>query len=238
MAGSSTDAASRRLTASIQVRRWQVWQVENAQVNRPQRAAGQRGSLGDLAELFDNKGDAAACSCMWFRVQPKTFRPAARPAIAPRWRTRVAAGEEPGLIAYDGERPCRLGVRRAAAGLRPHRDSEAERGEVGEEGVWSVVCFFIAPGQRKKGVASSAAGVRRSTMPALTARACWRLTRSIGPGPFPTATRTRASFRCTPGRASARAGRFDRWAAVPDASGSEPKRLTRPPGRPVMRLEL
>jgi hypothetical protein len=41
---------------------------------------------------------------------------------------------------------------------------------------------------------------------------------------------TKAGFR--------EVGRFDRWAAVPDVAGPSPKRLVRPPGRPVMRLEF
>jgi hypothetical protein len=33
-------------------------------------------------------------------------------------------------------------------------------------------------------------------------------------------------------------GRFDRWSAVPAATGPKPRAIGQPPGRPVMRLDL
>jgi len=218
----------------------------------------------DLAELFDNKGDAAACSCMWFRVQPKTFSANGKAGNRAAMATRVAAGEEPGLIAYDGDRPVgwvsvsprreyvrietpqadsrdaatpRIGQKRAAATRRRTPEAEPDRGEVGEEGVWSVVCFFIAPGLRKKGIASAllAAAVDYARAHGARVLEAYPVDRfgPISNGDAYTGVVSmyaRAGFR--------EVGRFDRWAAVPDASGPEPKRLTRPPGRPVMRLAL
>lgn len=190
----------------------------------------------DLSDLFDNKGDAAGCSCMWFRVEPKTFSASGKAGNRAAMANRVAAGEEPGLIAYDGEHP----VGWVSVAPRRHFvriDTKADLGEIGEEGVWSVVCFFIAPGERKKGVASTllASAIDYARAHGARVLEAYPVDRfgPISNGDAYTGVVSmyaKAGFRET--------GRFDRWAAVPDASGPEPKRLTRPPGRPVMRLEL
>jgi GNAT superfamily N-acetyltransferase len=192
----------------------------------------------DLAELFDNKGDAAACSCMWFRVHPKTFSASGKAGNRAAMATRVAAGEEPGLIAYDSDRPV------GWVSVAPRRDfvrietpPAPGRGEMREEGVWAVVCFFIAPGQRKKGIASALLAsaieyARDHGARVLEAYPIDRFSPISNSDAYTgvVSMYARAGFR--------EVGRFDRWAAIPDASGPAPKRLVRPPGRPVMRLEL
>jgi GNAT superfamily N-acetyltransferase len=190
----------------------------------------------DLAELFSGKGDAAGCWCMWFRAAPKTFSANGRSGNRAAMERRVESGDEPGLIAYEDGRPV------GWVSVAPRRDyvridTKAESGEIGEEGVWSVVCFFIESGRRGEGIATTLLGSAIDYARAHGARALEAYpTDRDGPisnGDAYTGVVSlyaKAGFR--------EVGRFDRWAAVPEASGPEPKRLTRPPGRPVMRLEL
>jgi len=150
--------------------------------------------------------------------------------------TRVAAGEEPGLIAYEEDQPV------GWVSVAPRRDfvrieTNAERGEISEDGVWSVVCFFIAAGRRGEGVATALLAAAVDYARAHGARVLEAYPIERG-GPISNSDAytgvpslyTKAGFR--------EVGRFDRWAAIPEAAGPEPKRVTRPPGRPVMRLEL
>jgi GNAT superfamily N-acetyltransferase len=190
----------------------------------------------DLARLFDGPGDAAGCWCTWFRIPVKAYAANGNAGNRAVMQERVAAGDEPGLIAYDGDRPV------GWVSLAPRRhfvriETKADQGAIGEEGVWSVVCFFIAPGQRKKGIATALLASAVDFARARGARVleAYPVDRfgPISNGDAYTGVVSlyaKAGFR--------EVGRFDRWAAVPDASGPEPKRLTRPPGRPVMRLEL
>jgi GNAT superfamily N-acetyltransferase len=209
---------------------------ENRPVNRVDVRPATADRWTDLSKLFDNKGDAAGCSCMWFRIPVKAYSANGKSGNRAAMATRVAAGEEPGLIAYEGDRPV------GWVSVSPRRDyvridTHAERGDIGEEGVWSVVCFFIAPGLRKKGIASALLAAAVDYARAHGARVLEAYpVDHFGPisnGDAYTGVVSmyaKAGFR--------EVGRFDRWAAVPDASGPEPKRLTRPPGRPVMRLAL
>jgi GNAT superfamily N-acetyltransferase len=190
----------------------------------------------DLARLFSGKGDAAGCWCMWFRVPPKTYSASGRAGNRAAMETRVAAGEEPGLIAYEEDQPV------GWVSVAPRRDfvrieTNAERGEISEDGVWSVVCFFIAAGRRGEGVATALLAAAVDYARAHGARVLEAYPIERG-GPISNSDAytgvpslyTKAGFR--------EVGRFDRWAAIPEAAGPAPKRLTRPPGRPVMRLEL
>ena len=193
-------------------------------------------SWPDLARLFDGPGDAAGCWCMWFRIPVKTYSANGKAGNRAAMERLVDSGDETGLIAYDNERPV------GWVSLAPRREfrrieTKADQGEISEEGVWSVVCFFIAPGQRKQGIASALLNsavefARDHGARVLEAYPIDRFGK-IANGEAYTGVVSmyaRAGFR--------EVGRFDRWAAVPHASSPQAKPLTRPPGRPVMRLEL
>ena len=220
-------------------------EVENRPVNRLDVHPATPDRWADLAELFDNKGDAAACSCMWFRVQPKTFSASGKAGNRAAMATRVAAGEEPGLIAYDGDRPVgwvsvsprrdyvRIETRKRMPDRRLRRRSgrsaqQPPAGGLRRQGL-SVAKWVKRASGRSCASSSRPACAKRasrqrcwrppSTMPAPTARGCSRLIRSTAFGPISNGDAytgvvsmyARAGFR--------EVGRFDRWAAVPDASG-------------------
>lgn len=187
----------------------------------------------DLVELFGERGASSGCWCMWFRVAPTVWSRNAGAGNRAAMSGIVAAGEVPGLLAYRAGRPV------GWVSVAPRRVFERIAGPpepAADEGVWSVVCFFIDPGQRGSGVgrallAAAADHARRSGARVLEAYPIERAGASNADAfTGPRSLFDKAGFR--------EVGRFDRWRAVPAASGDDPKRLVRPPGRPVMQLEL
>jgi GNAT superfamily N-acetyltransferase len=108
----------------------------------------------DLAELFERRGPRGGtgqpynCWCMWWRA-----RTGNRDKNKAAMRRLVRGGREPGLLAYDGD------VAVGWVSVAPREQygqlvrSRSYRLEDGREGVWSVVCFFVAPTARRGGVA-------------------------------------------------------------------------------------
>lgn len=173
---------------------------------------------------------------MWFRVAPRTWSANGNDGNRAAMQRIVADDDVPGLIAYEDEQPVgwvsvapRVGFERIVG--------PADRATAGDEAVWSVVCFFIQPGRRGQGVGTA---LLRGAIDFARAHGAkvleaYPIDRDspISNGDAYTGVRSmyeEAGFRET--------GRFDRWAAIPAASGTEPKKLVRPPGRPVMRLDL
>lgn len=190
----------------------------------------------DLVALFSDNGASSGCWCMWFRVAPRTWSANGNKGNRAAMERIVAANDAPGLIAYENERPV------GWVSVAPRLDFEriagpADRAPVGDAAVWSVVCFFIQPGRRGHGVGSAllSGAIDFARSHGAKVLEAYPIDRDspISNGDAYTGLRSmfeKAGFRET--------GRFDRWAAIPAASGAEPKRLVRPPGRPVMRLDL
>jgi GNAT superfamily N-acetyltransferase len=192
--------------------------------------------LPDLVKLFGPYGASSGCWCMWFRVAPKVFSANGNAGNRAAMERIVGTDDVPGLLAYEDGKPVgwvSVAPRREFARI----ETSADRGVVSEEGVWSVVCFFIQPGRRGQGVGSALlrAGIDFARAHGAKVLEAYPIDRDspISNGDAYTGVTSmyaKAGFRET--------GRFDRWAAVPVASGDGAKPLVRPPGRPVMRLEL
>jgi GNAT superfamily N-acetyltransferase len=189
-----------------------------------------------LVELFSSKGDAASCWCQWYRVPAKTFEANGRDGNRHAMELLVNANNEPGLIAYENGKPVgwvSVAPRREHARI----ETKADSGVVSEEGVWSVVCFFIAAGKRGEGVAtallSGAADFAREHGARILEG--YPIDRDSPISNSDAYTGVPSMFIKQGFR---EIGRFDRWAAVPDVAGPNARKLARPPGRPVMRLEL
>ncbi|HUG48265.1 MAG TPA: GNAT family N-acetyltransferase [Candidatus Limnocylindria bacterium] len=184
----------------------------------------------DLVSLFGERGAASGCWCMWFRVSPREWSSNGSAGNRAALEAIVAEQRTPGLLAYRDGRPA------GWISVAPRADFARIEPQAGEKGVWSVVCFYIEAGQRGGGVASAllAAGIdhaRRQGARVLEAYPVERAGASNADAfTGPRSLFEKAGFRET--------GRFDRWAAIPHASGDSPRRLARPPGRPIMRLEL
>jgi GNAT superfamily N-acetyltransferase len=123
-----------------------------------------------LEDLFGERGAVGDCWCMYWRTG-RAYR--AEPAGGNRaaFRRIVKRGPPPGLLAFDGDLPvgwCQLTPREALAWL----DRRLKR--VDDLPVWSLSCFYIRKGYRRKGITSAliAAAVkaaRRAKAPALEA---------------------------------------------------------------------
>jgi GNAT superfamily N-acetyltransferase len=185
----------------------------------------------DLVALFGERGAASGSWCMWFRVPPRQWSANGREGNRIALQGIVAEGRAPGLLAFRDGRPVgwiSVAPRSEFRRIQPE--------DAGEDGVWSVVCFYIEAGQRGSGVAAKllAAGIQHARKAGARILEAYPLERAGASNADaftgPRSLYEKAGFRET--------GRFDRWAAVPQASGEQPRRLVRAPGRPVMRLEL
>ena len=109
----------------------------------------------DLVAVFGERGEASRCWCMFFRMPKPDW--AAAPAAERRegFSAVVAAGREPGLLAYlDGEPVGWVSVGPREDFL-PHLVRTRVLKPAPGEGVWSVLCFVVRPGHRRQGVAGA-----------------------------------------------------------------------------------
>jgi GNAT superfamily N-acetyltransferase len=125
-----------------------------------------------LEDLFGEQGPVSRCWCMYWRIGSE-YRERPRAANKAAFRELVESGPPPGLLAFAGDLAvgwCQLTPRDALPWLE--RTWRLKR--VDEVPVWSISCFYIRKGYRKKGVTSaliSAAldAARRAGAPALEA---------------------------------------------------------------------
>ncbi|MDF2626912.1 MAG: hypothetical protein K0R39_743 [Symbiobacteriaceae bacterium] len=106
---------------------------------------------GDFETLFGTKGACGGCWCMSWRLKRKEFDANKGDANKAAMQAMIAAGEVPGLLAYDGTEPvawCSVAPRSAFPRLEASRMIKL----VDDRPVWSVVCFFVAKGYRRQGV--------------------------------------------------------------------------------------
>jgi GNAT superfamily N-acetyltransferase len=189
----------------------------------------------DLADLFRSEGDAAGCWCAWFRMPNTRFGPARVAGRRQALDDLVAADARPGLLAYAEEQAVgwvSIVPRPTLERIEPP-DHPRLYTEVGA--IWAITCFVVRPGQRRLGVAGS-------LLDAAVAHARDAGASIIEAYPVEVARSASSAFTGVVSmyrrRGFEETGRFDRWSAVPAASGPEPRRIGRPPGRPVMRLAV
>lgn len=109
--------------------------------------------LPDLEDLFNTPGPVGRCWCMYWRIGNE-YRKRSSQANKTDFRTLVKNGPPPGLLAYDGELVvgwCQLTPRSAL----PWLDQTWRLKRVDDVPVWSLSCFYIRKGYRKKGVTSA-----------------------------------------------------------------------------------
>lgn len=128
--------------------------------------------LPAVEDLFSEQRVVNCCWCMYWRIgsayrqRPPEVNKAAFCAL-------VEAGPPPGLLAFDGERAvgwCQLTPRHALPWLERSRQLQ----RVDEAPVWSLSCFYVRKGYRKRGVtgaliAAAIEAARRAGAPALEA---------------------------------------------------------------------
>ncbi|MEW6400352.1 MAG: GNAT family N-acetyltransferase [Chloroflexota bacterium] len=125
-----------------------------------------------LVDLFGDQGPVSRCWCMYWRIGDD-YRKRPREVNKAALHELVKGGPPPGLLAFDGDLAvgwCQLTPRDAL----PWLDKTWRLKRVDDVPVWSISCFYIRKGYRKKGVTSAlieAAIVtaRRAGAPALEA---------------------------------------------------------------------
>lgn len=125
-----------------------------------------------LEDLFGRSGASNGCWCMYWRLGP-AYRERPREKNKAALRTLVKRGPPPGLLAFDGGVAvgwCQLTPRAAL----PWLDRARLLQPVDEAPVWSLSCFYVRRGYRRRGVtaaliAAAVKAAKQAKAPALEA---------------------------------------------------------------------
>jgi len=125
-----------------------------------------------LTDLFGENGACYGCWCMYWRIG-NVYRKRPRGQNRAAFRRVVRAGPPPGLLAFNGDLSvgwCQLTPRDSL----PWLDRTWRLKRVDDVPVWSISCFYVRKGYRRKGITSAliAAAVERAKsagVPALEA---------------------------------------------------------------------
>ncbi len=125
-----------------------------------------------LEDLFGKSGASNGCWCMYWRIG-SAYGKREREKNKAAFRKIVKRGPPPGLLAFDGHVAvgwCQLTPREAL----PWLDRGRRHKRVDDAPVWSLSCFYVRRGYRRKGVAAAliAAALKaakRAKAPALEA---------------------------------------------------------------------
>lgn len=107
---------------------------------------------GELERLFGpERGACAGCWCMWLKLTRGEWQALGRAGRKAAFREQVAAGREPGVLAFRGDEPvgwCAVEPRAAYPSLDRSKVSAAR----GDGAAWAITCFYIAPRHRRQGL--------------------------------------------------------------------------------------
>ena len=106
-----------------------------------------------LVELFGTQGPVSRCWCMYWRMGD-SYRKRPPKKNKAEFQALVKHGPPPGLVAFEGELAvgwCQLTPRAAL----PWLDRAWRLKRVDDLPVWSLSCFYIRKGYRKKGVTTA-----------------------------------------------------------------------------------
>jgi hypothetical protein len=104
-------------------------------------------------DLFGKNGACSGCWCMYWRIGA-AYRQRPREKNRSAFRRIVTSGPPPGLLAFDGDVAvgwCQLTPRSSL----PWLDRQRRLKRVDEVPVWSLSCFYVRIGYRKRGVTSA-----------------------------------------------------------------------------------
>lgn len=107
----------------------------------------------DLERLFGERGACAGCWCMWWRLSAKAWTAGKGAANRKAFRSIVADGEVPGVLAYDRGEPvgwCAVAPREAYLRLANARTLKP----IDDRPVWSITCLFVRRDRRRRGVSA------------------------------------------------------------------------------------
>ncbi len=104
-------------------------------------------------DLFGPNGACYGCWCMYWRIGA-AYHKRPREENKAEFHALVKSGPPPGLLAFDGDLAvgwCQLTPRDALPWL--NRDRRLKR--VDDAAVWSISCFYVRRGYRRRGVAAA-----------------------------------------------------------------------------------
>lgn len=104
-----------------------------------------------LEALFGENGACAGCWCQYWRKPAAAFEADTGAANRESLRHQIEEGPEPGLLAFDNERPigwCSVEPRERF----PRLGNSRFLAPVDDEPVWSVGCFYVEAEYRDRGV--------------------------------------------------------------------------------------
>jgi GNAT superfamily N-acetyltransferase len=106
-----------------------------------------------LTDLFGEIGACNGCWCMYWRIG-NAYRKESPSANKAAFRKVVKLGPPPGLLAFDDDLPvgwCQLTPRNSL----PWLDRTWRLKRVDELPVWSISCFYVRRGYRRRGITSA-----------------------------------------------------------------------------------
>lgn len=111
----------------------------------------------DFEALFGANGACAGCWCMWWRETRSEYSRLSGEGNKQQMRAILQAGRVPGLMAYLDGLPVGW-VSVAPRDEFPSLDRSRVAKRVDERPVWSLVCFYIKVGYRRRGLTGALIG--------------------------------------------------------------------------------
>jgi GNAT superfamily N-acetyltransferase len=108
----------------------------------------------DLVELFGSNGACGGCWCMWWKRSREQFAQNKGTPNRRSFKALVDRGDVPGFLAYEHSKVvawCAVESRERYPVLARSR----ALAPVDAEPVWSVTCFFVRAGYRRRGLSLS-----------------------------------------------------------------------------------
>ena len=105
----------------------------------------------DLEKVFGPRGACGGCWCMYWRQTRTQFDQGHGQVNHDSLKALVDSGSVPGIMAYVDDEPvgwCSIAPRPEFSALERSRILKP----VDDQPVWSVVCFFVVRGKRRKGL--------------------------------------------------------------------------------------
>jgi GNAT superfamily N-acetyltransferase len=124
-----------------------------------------------LEDLFGENGACSGCWCMYWRIG-SAYRTTPREKNKAMFREVVQSGPPPGLLALDGD--VAVGWCQLTPRALPWLDRTWRLRRLDAQPVWSISCFYIRIGYRRRGVTSALIqaaikAAKRAKAPALEA---------------------------------------------------------------------
>ena len=108
----------------------------------------------DVVAVMGTRGDQSRCWCQWFRHDRPGFYATTTAQRRAALQVQVEAPPPPGVLVYDDAGApsgwCAVAPRADYPRLATYRMAPAT---ANEDGLWSVTCFIVRVGQRRKGLA-------------------------------------------------------------------------------------